>query len=667
MLGNLGFFLLFLCVIASIYGVAASFGAAFMRHRKLYLSSKAAATMTAVLVTVASVILVYCLYQRDFSIEYIAKNSSLDLPAFYTLTAFWSSLEGSHFLWTLLLSILVAIAIWSHDRDNEHIMPYVLGTLQAVQGWMFYLLITHSDPFKIALPSPPNGRGMNELLQNFYMAIHPPTLFVGYTATAIPFAYSIAALFYGDITEGWLKSVRRWNLFGWVFLTASITLGGRWAYVELGWAGYWAWDPVENSSFLPWLLSTALLHSLLVQEKLGHLKRLSLVLAISAFFMTFFGTFITRSGVISSVHAFGEGPIGPNYLQFLAVLAVSSCVLYAIRAPSVLPSENEKVWGFSKESALVVTQFLLLAFAAIVFIGTIFPIISELWTDQRISVQAPYFNIFAPYVGLAMILMIAFGNLMRYQSSKVPGATKIIGVSAILAVPVTFVLSYLGEVPQYSKGFSLYAQLVGFYFVGFCFFCLMGDLINKLKDIRFKYGLFFKRNLAYLGGLIAHVGFLICIIGFLGNYRGLEKSITLNAGESTSMFGLDFQFQDGIDVVKELNTTLFIAPIKVSRGSETLYTMKPAQSRYPTKPGQAFNEIAVAGGIWYDVYIVLTGYDQKSGKQATLSLHINPTVKFVWIAVTIMVIGGLISMFDKYRGNRSRDVVAGQWELGGVK
>lgn len=667
MLGNLGFLLLFLCVIASVYGCAASFAAAWTRHRKLYLSSKAASTMVAVMCVLAASLLVHLFYQRDFSLEYIAGNSSTDLPPLYTFTAFWSSLAGSHFLWTTLLCVLAAIAAWTNAKDNEHIMPYVLGTLQAVLAWMFYLLISHSDPFKILLPKPPEGNGMNELLQNPYMAIHPPLLFIGYTATAIPFAYSIAALFYGDITEGWLKSVRRWTLFGWCFLTAAITLGGRWAYVELGWAGYWAWDPVENSSFLPWLITTALFHSLLVQEKLGHLKRLSLVLAIVAFFMTFFGTFITRSGVISSVHAFGEGPIGPNYLQFLAVLALASTALYAIRAPSILPSENEKVWGFSKESALVVTQFLLLAFAAIVFIGTIFPIVSELFTDQRTSVQAPYFNIFAPYVGLAMALMIGFGNLMRYQSGKIPGAKGVILISGILAIPLTMVFCYFGEVFPYSQGSALYSQLVGCYFTAFSFVCLLGDLFMKLKDIRFNYGLFFKRNLAYIGALIAHAGFLLCLIGFLGNYRGLDKSVTLPVGGSTELFGLSFQFDKGIDVIKKDNVTLFTAPISVSRHGRKIYELLPAQSSYPTKPGQTFNEIAVEGGMWNDIYIVLTGFNKQTGKEATLSIHINPTVKFVWLAVTIMVIGGFISLFDRYRGNRSRDVVAGNWELGGAQ
>ena len=560
------------------------------------------------------------------------------------------------------MTIIAVIAIWSHAEDNEHIMPYVTAVLSAVLAWMFYLLVTHSDPFKVAIPSPENGKGMNELLQNFYMAIHPPLLFIGYVATAVPFAYSMAALLYGDITEGWVKSVRRWSLVSFTFLSASITLGGRWAYVELGWAGYWAWDPVENSSLLPWLLCTALLHTLLVQEKLGHLKRLSLILSILTFFLTFFGTFLTRSGVVSSVHAFGEGPIGPTYLIFLAVLACISMLIYAWKAPSVLPSEHEKVWGVSKESALAVSQFLLIAFAVIVFIGTVFPIISEALTDQRISVQAPYFNIFAPYVGLGLVLMVGVGNLMRFQTSKAPGAKGILIISAICAIPLTAIFVHLGDIMATPDKKSLYSQLVGSYFTFFTLVTLFGDFWLKLKDIRFKYGLFFQRRKGYIGAFLAHVGFLIAILGFLGNYRGLEKKVTLDVGEKTELFGYSFVFEKGIDVTQEENVTLFSAPIRVSRGSEK-FLMRPAQSRYPTKPGQPFNEIAVNGGLWRDVYIVLADFDQKTGRQATMSININPTVRFVWIAVWIMCIGGFIALLDVSRGNRSRDVVAGQWEL----
>lgn len=662
MLANYGFFLTYLCLICSLYGFLAGILAAAWRHRRLYLSSKLAMTATFLSALAAVIMLVYSFFQRDYAIAYIAKNSSNDLPPLFTFTALWSSLEGSHTLWTFFLTAVGAIAVWTHSKDNEHIMPYVLASIQAVLAWMFYLAVTHSDPFVANLPSPPDGRGMNELLQNGYMAIHPPLLFIGYTTLAVPFAYAIAALCYGDITEGWLKTVRRWSLISFVFLTAAITLGGRWAYVELGWAGYWAWDPVENSSFMPWLLCTALLHSLLVQDKLGHLKRLSIVLAIAAFFMCYFGTFLTRSGVVSSVHSFAESPIGPNYLTYLAGLILISSAIFAFRAPSILPSDTEKVWGISKESALVLTQFLLLSFAAIVFIGTMFPIVSEAITKQRITVQAPYFNMFAPWVGLGVIVGIAIGQLMRYQSNKLPYGKPIIFGSIVFAIPLTIFLVHFGDVMQTPKMSSLIAQLVGLYLCSWAIGCLIGDLYVKLRDMNFKYGLFFKRNLAYSGAWLAHIGVMIAIIGFLGNYRGLETRATLRAGETFDFHGYRFELERGVEIKQKDNATLFTAPTKIYRGSEYLGELFPAQSKYPTKD-ETFKEIGIGGNIWHDIYLVLVDFDKTDGKRVTFQININPTVRFVWIAIVIMCIGGLVALFDLYRGNKSRDVVAGAWEV----
>ncbi|NRA66372.1 MAG: heme lyase CcmF/NrfE family subunit [Pseudobacteriovorax sp.] len=663
MQANYGFFIMLTCCLVSIYGVLASLMAAKWRHRQLYISAKIALTISTILVSIAGFILFDAFLDRDYSFEYVAKNSSNDLPFMFTITAFWSSLEGSHMLWTWLQAIVACIAIWTYTRENEHVMPYVSATLQAVLAWMFYLALDHSDPFAQQLPAPPNGRGMNELLQNFYMAIHPPMLFVGYVGLAIPFAYSLAALAYGDITQGWLKSVRRWTLFSWVLLTAAITLGGRWAYVELGWAGYWAWDPVENSSMLPWIMATALLHSLLVQDKLGQLKRLTIILSILGFFLCFFGTFITRSGIISSVHSFAESPIGENYLFYLIGVMGISIAIYMWRAPSLLPAETEKVWGISKESALVVTQFLLLSLAAIVFIGTMFPIVSEWVTDKRITVQAPYFNAFAPWIGLGFIVVVAIGNLMRYQSDKIPHGKPIILGAVVFAIPVTAWLVIKGEVLRTDDTWRLWAQIVGMYLSAWAIGCLLGDFYYRLKDIRFAWGLFFRRNLAYTGALLAHIGLMVAIVGFLGNYRGLEKKVTLEAGESTQLFGYEFKLQKGIEVKKVENATLFAAPVEVIKDGKNMGVMEPAQSQYPTKMGQTFHEIGIKGDLWNDVYLVMVDFDKATGKSVTFNINVNPTVRMVWLAIIIMCVGGMIALFDQYRGDKSRDVVAGNWEI----
>lgn len=655
MLADLGFFLLFLCLVSSIYTAVAATTAAAWRHRRLYRSARTALTATGVLCIAAAAILSFSFFQRDYSVGYVFKNSSNDLPTMYRITAFWCSLEGSHLLWTLLLSVYSCIALWTANKDNEHIMPYVAASLSAVLSWMFYLLVTHSDPFVRIFPPPENGQGMNALLQNPYMAIHPPTLFTGYTALAIPAAYSVAALGYGDITEGWLKTTRRWALFAWCALTAGIILGGRWAYVELGWAGYWAWDPVENSSFIPWIFCTALLHSLVVQDKLGHLKRLTLILAFLAFFFSFFGTFITRSGIISSVHSFAESPIGPNYLIFLAAMLLIVSLLYAFRAHSILPADTDKVWGMSKESALVVTQFLLLTLAVIVCVGTLYPIVSEALTGERTTVQAPYFNAFAPWIGLGLIVAIAVGNLMRFQTAKVPGGSRTMIGAAVMALPLAAAVAHFGDVLSTPEPFALGAQIVGIVLCCWSFFCLVFDLFGRLQDLRWKVGLFFQRNLAYFGGFVAHVGMLLAILGFLGNYRGIEKIATLSAGESVQIYGYDLKF-NGMEVAEFDNATHFQGVISVHKDGKDLGLLKPARSKYPTKD-ELHHEVGVMGRFWHDLYATLSDFDRSSGQRATFELHINPTVRFVWISAFVMVIGGLIAIFDRYRGDRSRDVI----------
>lgn len=646
-MADIGHYLLLICTIISVYGVITALLATRMRHRPLYLSAKMAQTISCALTLTAAAILWWSFFARDYSFAYIFKNSSNDLPPFYTLTAFWSSLEGSHLLWTLLLSICATVALWTHAKDNEHIMPYVTASLQAVLAWMYYLALTHSDPFMRMLPIPNDGQGMNALLQNPYMAIHPPTLFVGYTLLSVPFAYGVAALCYGDITAGWLKTVRRWALLAFCFLTAGVSLGGRWAYVELGWAGYWAWDPVENSSLIPWLLCVCLLHSLLVQDKVGHLKRMSIALSFGAFFFSFFGTFITRSGVISSVHSFAQSPIGGSYLWFLAVMLLVFIVIYYLRAPSILPAEAAKVWGVAKESALLITQFLLLTLATIVVIGTLFPIVAEALMGQRISVQAPYFNTFAPYIGLALVVAIAIGNIMRYQRAQLTISRNMLIASLLAALPLALVFASFGKVWSTPARFALAAQCVGIYFCFASFLVLSVDVFARMSALRFKLMLFLRRNCGYLGGYIAHVGLLIAILGFLGNYRALDKSVDITEGESISLFGYDFAF-NGATVRKDNNATILEGILQVSRAGRRLYSLQPGQSRYPTSQ-ELFHEIAVRGNFWRDLYVVMTAYDSKK-QTATFNIHINPTVKLVWLSIFLMVAGGLMALFDPYRG-----------------
>jgi cytochrome c-type biogenesis protein CcmF len=649
MFGDFGFVLLFLASIVSLYSVGASLLSVRLRHAPLLLSAKLGAGLVCALTLSAALLLFYLFYEHDFSVQYVQRNSSTDLPIHFLLSAFWAALEGSHLLWTLLLSIVSAVAIWTVAADNRPLLPYLIATLQSVLSWMLILALTYSDPFKPLFPAPAQGAGLNALLQNIYMTIHPPSLFTGYTSLAVPFAYSIAAMCYGKFPGGWTRTVRRWTLFAWAFLTFGITLGGRWAYVELGWGGYWAWDPVENSSFIPWLFATALLHTLSVQAKMGQLGRMSLLLSLFGFFFSYLGTFITRSGIISSVHSFAQSPIGPAYLSFLFVLAFSALLLYAWRAPK-LSTLRPKYWGISRESALVFTQFLLILFAMIVSFGTLYPIISEALTGQRFNIQAPYFNTFAPFIGFGLAAGIGFGNLLRFQTNRPIGGFKTLLLTFLFSLPLSLLYGYFTGV-HHSPLSSFLLQSIGIVFCLWAFMCLVWDLNHRLQALSFRMKTFFRYNLSYAGSWLAHVGVLVGIIGFLGNYRGFEKTVTLHTGDRTTLMGYEIQLE-GIRFKHVENMGLYYAALSVSApGGALLAHINPGRAKYPTSEDW-FNEVDTWSTFWHDLYAVLARFDPDK-QEATLQLYLNPTVRLVWSSIALMIFGSLLCLVDRrYRSLR---------------
>lgn len=639
MLADYGFYLLLLAFISNLFGIAASTSAVLSGQKRFFHATQAGSLTTMALAIGAAAVLVTYLLNGDFSLGYVFRNSSLDLPLRYRISAFWAALEGSHFLWTIIFTACSTVAHFSYSRANAILMPYVSIALNVILACMYFLLVSHSDPFALQFPTPTNGLGLNTLLQNPYMVFHPPALFLGYSACAIPFAYACAVLCLGDIPKGWLRTVRRWALFAWSFLTLGIFLGGRWAYVELGWAGYWAWDPVENSSFLPWLFTTMLLHALFVQERTGQLKHFTLIVAFLSLFFSFFGTFITRSGIISSVHSFAQSPVGPFYLYYLLALAVAFLILYALRAKLILPAASGINLGLSKETLLIMTQYLLGLFAVIVVIGTLYPIVSEIVVGSRIDVQAPYFNTFAPYIGFALAIGIVLGNLLRF-GSKGLGRSKT--AALLLALPTLFaslVFLHCGDAFR-SVGYAFAMQFVGTWLCFWGISCLVYDLFVRLK---YSFG----RQTSYIGATVAHIGVYIAILGFLGNYRGLDTLITLKAGESTNFYGYDMRFS-GVRIEKQENAELYVAPLHFSSHKGYKGTVKAARAKYPTKD-ELINEIGIYDSFWHDLYVVLADFS-RSGTEATFQIFINPTVKIVWISVFFLLLGSLICLGDRYRG-----------------
>src|SRR5712671_7495543 len=392
-MASLGSFLLLASFVACSYAAAISVVGARRRSRQLIESGIGAFYLIAALMTCASAVIINAFLTDDFSIRYVAHYSDSVQPLIYKLTSYWGGLDGSIMFWVFLLSIFGSLAVYVNRERHRELIPYVVATIAVVEMFFLFLMIIHKNPFETFLTeSPADGKGLNPLLQNFYMAIHPPSLYTGFVAMTIPYAFGMAALITGHLDDAWLRAVRRWTMFSWLFLSFGLMLGMIWAYEVLGWGGYWGWDPVENAALLPWFTATAFLHSVMVQERRSMLRVWNVVLVIMTFFLTIFGTFMTRSGVVQSVHAFGEDPILARlFTGFMIVILTFSFSLLIWRLP-LLKARNELDSWVSREAAFLVNNWILLFSALFVLFATMFPTLSEAVTGNRLTVVAPFFN-----------------------------------------------------------------------------------------------------------------------------------------------------------------------------------------------------------------------------------------------------------------------------------
>jgi c-type cytochrome biogenesis protein CcmF len=399
----------------------------------------------------------------DFSIKYVAHSSDSVQPLFYKITSYWGGLDGSIMFWVFLLSAFGAIAVYVNRERYRELIPYVVATISAVQMFFLYLTVVHKNPFSTFLTgAPPDGEGLSPLLQNFYMAIHPPSLYIGFVGMTIPFAFGIAALITGLLDDSWLRAVRRWTMFAWLFLSIGLFLGMIWAYEELGWGGYWMWDPVENAALLPWFTATAFLHSVMVQERRSMLRVWNVTLVITTFFLTIFGTFMTRSGVVQSVHAFGDDPmLAKLFTGFMVTILTFSFGLVIYRLP-LLKARNELDSWASREAAFLVNNWILLFAAMFVLFGTMFPTLSEAVTGERLTVAAPFFNKWMAPVGLALLILTGSGPLLAWRKSALKNLRDSFMWPIAAGVAVGGVVMALG-IPLWAAGlcFALCGFVVG--------------------------------------------------------------------------------------------------------------------------------------------------------------------------------------------------------------
>lgn len=591
-----------------------------------------------VFVLIAFLCLAYSFVSSDFSVLNVAKNSNTELPFQYRLAATWGSHEGSLLLWVLMLAgWSVAVSVFSKQLPDD-IVARVLGVLGLVSiGFYLFMLIT-SNPFDRLLPAALEGSDLNPLLQDAGMVVHPPMLYMGYVGFSIAFAFAIAALLSGKLDATWARWSRPWTIVAWVFLTVGIMLGSWWAYYELGWGGWWFWDPVENASFMPWLVGTALVHSLAVTEKRGSFKSWTVLLAISAFALSLLGTFLVRSGVLTSVHAFATDPArGVFILIFLVVVISCSLVLFAWRAPKV--GLGGKFDLLSRESMLLTNNILLLVAAASVLLGTLYPLLIDALGLGKLSVGPPYFEaVFVPVMTPA-IFLIGVGPIARWKQTSLPAlAVRLRWAFAVSIVSALMAPYLMGEwKPLVSFGLLLAIWIV---------VCMFVNVRHRLSNSGegSVFARLARQSRSYYGMHLAHLGVAVFIIGVtLVNGYETEKDVRMEIGSKVTVGGYTFQFNGTSDVVGP-NYKAVRGDIGVIQDGQFIRSLYPEKRTYNAS-GMAMTEAAIDTGLFRDLYVAL-GEPLSNGAWVVRAYH-KPFVDWIWLGCILMAIGGITSVTDR--------------------
>ncbi|MGB0895299.1 MAG: heme lyase CcmF/NrfE family subunit [Parashewanella sp.] len=587
-------------------------------------------------ITVSILILGYSFAIDDFSVAYVAHHSNSKLPEFFKLAAVWGGHEGSLLFWVFSLSIwTAAVAMFSKQLDIRFTARVlaILGII--VCGFSFFMLLT-SNPFDRLFPIPMEGRDLNPMLQDVGLIFHPPMLYIGYVGFSVSFAFAIAALLSGRLDSAWARWSRPWTLAAWVFLTGGIALGSWWAYYELGWGGWWFWDPVENASFMPWLVGTALLHSLVVTEKRGTFRNWTVLLAIFAFSLSLLGTFIVRSGVLTSVHSFASDPSrGAFILLLLAITIGGSLTLFGFRASQM--SSPARFDFKSKETMLLVCNLLLVVAAATVLLGTLYPLLIDALGMGKISVGPPYFNaVFVPLCLIAFVFM-GIGPNIRWKKAKAGEIKKRLLIPAIISLVLGFFIPFIagGE-------FNFWVAAAG----AASIWIVLSSLKAIQKNITTADGkkVWSRMERSQWGMVVAHIGVAVTVIGatMVSNYA-VEKSVRMGPGISQNLAGYTFAFK-GVKTVQGPNYTALQSEIEITKDNQHVATLTPDRRQY-TVQVMDMTEAGIDWGFFRDLYITMG--DPVSDSDFAVRLNYKPFVRWLWIGAIIMMIGGLLSASDK--------------------
>tara|TARA_Y100000588_G_scaffold392802_1_gene506088 strand:- start:19201 stop:21216 length:2016 start_codon:yes stop_codon:yes gene_type:complete len=642
---NLGYLSLVLAFCLTIYSIVTSLFGKLRGNMFLEVSAQRAVLTSWILVTISSGSLLYLILSDDFRISYVVSRSNAALPLIYKFAAWWGGQEGSLLFWTWILASYSFIAVYTARKKHAGMISYVVAIMMTIQAFFLILIVFIADPFQVLMSGPqitstPDGQGLNPLLQHPIMAIHPPMLYLGYVGFSVPFAFAMASLITRQRGDSWIHTTRIWTMITWMFQSIGVLLGARWAYAVLGWGGYWGWDPVENASLLPWITATAFLHSVMMQEKKGMMKGWNIVLISTTFFLCIFGTMLTRSGIVSSVHAFAESDIGGWFVGFLTI-TIAGTIYLILNRLDYLKSESQLESVVSRESSFLFNNVILLASCFAVLWGTLFPVISEAITNEKISVGPPFFNKVNVPIGLLLLFLTGVGPLFAWRRTSVESLRRNFQWPAIWALGLGAVLVMLGIREFYA--------LVCFMLCAFVALTIMIEFVKGAKLIQRKEKQGFgaslidltHRNTRRYGGYVVHMAMVFMFIGFAGSAFNEHGKGEVEVGDGLQVGSYEFHLKE-IQEENNDNYASQTARVEVYRNGELLETMLPERRSYHAS-STGTTEVAIRASMDEDVYVVFAGISTVTNKPV-LEVYVNPLVNWIWVGSFVLVFGTLIAL-----------------------
>ncbi len=642
---DLGMIGLMLALVFALYAAATSIAGAVRARPALIASGRRAVVAVAGFQILASSALLASFLTHDFGAVYVAQHSSLAMPWYYSTAAFYGGQEGSLLYWTTMLGIFSTAAVLLHRRAPADLMPYVVAVLMGVSAFFLGVLNFVSTPFARTRLVPNDGVGLNPILQDPGMLVHPPMLLMGYMSWTVPFAFAVAAMLTGRLDSGWLGAIRRWMLVAWIIQTTGLLLGAWWAYHVLGWGGYWGWDPVENAALLPWLTATAFLHSSMVQERRGTLKVWNVALILATFALSIFGTFEVRSGVITSVHSFAYSAIGPYFLGFLTVVLLGSIGLFVYRLPRLRP-EHEFESFVSREGSFLLNNFLLAGIAFATLWGTLFPILSAVARGQTMTVGKAFYEQVNGPLFLVLLLAMAIGPLLAWRRASWASVWRNLRWPALVSAVVAITLPLLGVSNLWATlAFTVCALGAG---------TITYELWRGAR-VRHAHGESYPRALYALvarhrqryGGYVVHLGLILLAVGVIGSqFFQQERDITLRSGQSASFAGYTFTYR-GIDATQDGPVQVIETHFTVRGTGHEVSTVSPGEKIFPGFESQPTSIVSITTSGVTDLYVFLSGYHGTD--DASLKIFVNPLVPLVWLGGLVMLLGGIVCWWPARR------------------